>query len=187
VRVVSGDFTRARPPREPFSVVGNIPYSRTADIVRWCLEAPRLTSATLVTQLEYARKRTGAYGRWSRLTVLTWPWWSWRLAGRISRDRFRPVPRVDAGVLVLCRRPELLVPGALGDEYRRMVELGFGGEGGSLSASLRRGYPAGRVAVALREAGISSGTPVGLVSPVQWVDAFRVLSGSGRMRPPSTP
>ncbi|WP_017586678.1 ErmE/ErmH/ErmO/ErmR family 23S rRNA (adenine(2058)-N(6))-methyltransferase [Nocardiopsis ganjiahuensis] len=177
VRVVHGDFTRARPPREPFSVVGNIPYSRTADIVRWCLEAPRLTSATLVTQLEYARKRTGAYGRWSRLTVLTWPWWSWRLAGRIGRDRFRPVPRVDAGVLVLRRRAEPLVPWERGDEYRRMVELGFGGVGGSLSASLRRGYPAARVAAALRQAGATPGTPVGLVSPEQWLEVFRALAG----------
>ncbi|WP_017580038.1 ErmE/ErmH/ErmO/ErmR family 23S rRNA (adenine(2058)-N(6))-methyltransferase [Nocardiopsis valliformis] len=177
VRVVHGDFTRARPPREPFAVVGNIPYSRTADIVRWCLEAPELTSATLVTQLEYARKRTGVYGRWSRLTVLTWPWWSWRLAGRISRDRFRPVPRVDAGVLVLRRRTEPLVPRARGGEYRRMVELGFGGVGGSLSASLCRAYPAARVAAALREAGIAPDTPVGLVAPDQWVAVFRFLAG----------
>lgn len=177
VRVVRGDFTRARPPREPFSVVGNIPYSRTADIVRWCLEAPALTSATLVTQLEYARKRTGAYGRWSRLTVLTWPWWSWQLAGRIGRDRFRPVPRVDAGVLILRRRTAPLVPWARRSEYRRLVELGFGGVGGSLSASLCRAYPAPRVAAALREAKVAPGTPVGLVTPDQWVEVFRVLAG----------
>jgi 23S rRNA (adenine-N6)-dimethyltransferase len=177
VRVVHGDFTRARPPREPFAVVGNIPYSRTADIVRWCLDAPELTSATLVTQLEYARKRTGAHGRWSRLTVLTWPWWSWRLAGRIGRDRFRPQPRVDAGVLVLRRRTGALVPWERRGEYRRMVELGFGGVGGSLSASLRRVYPAARVATALRKAGVAAGAPVGLVSPDQWVVVFRVLAG----------
>ncbi|USY22960.1 ErmE/ErmH/ErmO/ErmR family 23S rRNA (adenine(2058)-N(6))-methyltransferase [Nocardiopsis exhalans] len=177
VRVVHGDFTRAHPPREPFAVVGNIPYSRTADIVRWCLEAPELTSATLITQLEYARKRTGAYGRWSRLTVLTWPWWSWRLAGRISRDRFRPVPRVDAGVLVLRRRGEALVPWERRGEYRRMVELGFGGVGGSLSASLRREHPTARVAAALREAAIAPDAPVGLVAPDQWVVVFRVLAG----------
>ncbi|GAA1080067.1 ErmE/ErmH/ErmO/ErmR family 23S rRNA (adenine(2058)-N(6))-methyltransferase [Nocardiopsis metallicus] len=177
VRVVHGDFTRARPPREPFAVVGNIPYSRTADIVRWCLDAPELTSATLVTQLEYARKRTGAYGRWSRLTVLTWPWWSWRLAGRIGRDRFRPEPRVDAGVLVLRRRAEALVPWERRGEYRRMVELGFGGVGGSLSASLRRVYPAGRVVAALGVAGVAPSTPVGLVNPNQWVAVFRALAG----------
>lgn len=180
VRVVHGDFTRARPPREPFSVVGNIPYSRTSDIVRWCLEAPGLSSATLVTQLEYARKRTGAYGKWSLVTVLSWPWWSWRLAGRIDRNRFHPVPRVDAGIMVLGRRSEPLVPVERRAEYRRMVELGFGGVGGSLSASLSREYPAGRVAAALRSARVAGGAPVGLVHPDQWVEVFWSLAGPGR-------
>lgn len=183
VRVVHGDFTRSRPPREPFSVVGNIPYSRTSDIVRWCLEAPMLTSAVLVTQLEYARKRTGAYGRWSLVTVLSWPWWSWRLAGRIDRNRFRPAPRVDAGVLVLGRRTEPLVPVGRRAQYRRMVELGFGGVGGSLSASLSREFPAGRVGDALRSAGVDTGTPVGLVRPDQWLEVFRALCGPGRPGP----
>lgn len=177
VRVVRGDFTRSPAPREPFAVVGNIPYSRTADIVRWCLKAPGLTSATLVTQLEYAGKRTGAYGRWSRLTVLTWPQWSWRLAGRIGRDRFRPAPRVDAGLLVLTRRAEPLVPQERMGEYRRMVELGFTGVGGSLAASLRRDYPARKVAAALRKAGIAPSAPVGVVTPEQWVGVLRVLAG----------
>ncbi|WP_049575267.1 ErmE/ErmH/ErmO/ErmR family 23S rRNA (adenine(2058)-N(6))-methyltransferase [Nocardiopsis sp. SBT366] len=183
VRVVHGDFTRSRPPREPFSVVGNIPYSRTSDIVRWCLEAPMLTSAVLVTQLEYARKRTGAYGRWSLVTVLSWPWWSWRLAGRIDRNRFRPAPRVDAGVLVLGRRTEPLVPVGRRAQYRRMVELGFSGVGGSLSASLSREFPAGRVGDALRSAGVDTGTPVGLVRPDQWLEVFRALRGPGRPGP----
>ncbi len=180
VRVVRADFTRARPPGGQFHVVGNIPYSRTADIVRWCLNAPGLVSATLVTQWEYARKRTGGFGRWSRLTVLTWPEWSWSLAGRIDRRRFRPVPRVDSGVLVLRRRRTALVdPDRMGG-YRRMVELGFGGVGGSLGASLRRVHPARRVERALARAGIAPGTPVGHVSPDQWLAVFDVLDDRSR-------
>ncbi|WP_053619983.1 ErmE/ErmH/ErmO/ErmR family 23S rRNA (adenine(2058)-N(6))-methyltransferase [Nocardiopsis sp. NRRL B-16309] len=177
LRVVCADFTRARPPREPFAVVGNIPYARTAGIVRWCLAAPGLTRATLVTQLEYARKRAGAYGRWSRLTVLTWPEWSWSLAGRIGRDRFRPVPRVDAGILVLHRRARPLVAPERRAAYRRLVELGFGGVGGSLGASLRRAHPARRVASALRAARVAPDAPVGAVSPDQWLTVFHALDG----------
>ncbi len=97
VRVIAGDFLAARPPRGPFAVAGNVPFSRTADVVDWCLRAPALTEATLITQLEYARKRTGDYGRWTLLTVRTWPRYAWRLAGRVDRYGFRPAPRVDAG------------------------------------------------------------------------------------------
>ncbi|MFC4060835.1 ribosomal RNA small subunit methyltransferase A [Planomonospora corallina] len=104
VRVVRGDFLAARAPREPFAVAGNIPYAITSKIVDWCLRAPALTSATLVTQLEYARKRTGDFGRWSMLTVLTWPWYRWELVGRIGREAFRPVPAVDSAILRIERR-----------------------------------------------------------------------------------
>ena len=112
LRLVQGDFLRARPPREPFAVVGNIPYSRTTDIVRWCLAAPCLTSATLLTQLEYARKHTGGYGRWPLLTVRTWPEWEWRQHGRVSRTSFTPVPRGDSAVLRVERRTRPLLPRA---------------------------------------------------------------------------
>jgi 23S rRNA (adenine-N6)-dimethyltransferase len=71
VTCLPGDFLGVAPPRGPFAVVGNIPWALTAPVVEWCLRAPGLTSATLLTQLEYARKRAGDYGRWSRLTVLT--------------------------------------------------------------------------------------------------------------------
>lgn len=172
VRVVCADFTRVRPPQEPFSVVGNIPYSRTSDIVRWCLAAPALTGATLITQWEYAAKRTGGHGRWSRLTVLSWPRWSWETAGRIPRHRFHPVPRVDAGILLLRRRTAPLLDPADADGYRRLVDLGFSGLGGSLRASLRRAHPVRRVDRALDAARVPGDAAVGFVSPDQWITVF---------------
>jgi len=177
VAVRHQDFLTARPPREPFSVVGNIPYALTAPIVRWCLRAPALTSATLVTQLEYARKRTGDYGRWSRLTVATWPEFHWGLSGRIPRRAFRPLPRVDSGILRLERRPVPLVPGRAMAAYRSFVELGFGGVGGSLHASLRWRYPARRVDGAFRAARLEASTVVAHVWPEQWLLLFRLLGG----------
>ena len=175
VRVVIGDFLAARPPGTPFQVVGNAPFSVTSPIVDWCLDAATLTSATIITQLEYARKRTGGYGRWSLLTVSTWPRVRWELRGTISRTQFRPVPRVDAGILHLARRPEpLIAPRRLG-AYQRVVRAGFGGVGGSLLASLRREYPADRLGAAFRAAGIDRGAVVAFVSPDQWMELFRVL------------
>jgi 23S rRNA (adenine-N6)-dimethyltransferase len=175
VRVVIGDFLAARAPREPFHVVGNAPFSLTSPIVDWCLGAGAMTSATLITQLEYARKRTGGYGRWSLLTVSTWPRVDWRLRGTISRTQFRPVPRVDAGILHLARRSEPLIPARRLGAYQRLVRAGCSGVGGSLLASLRREYPADRLGAAFRAAGIDRGAVVAFVSPTQWVELFRVL------------
>ncbi|MFI5487357.1 ErmE/ErmH/ErmO/ErmR family 23S rRNA (adenine(2058)-N(6))-methyltransferase [Micromonospora echinaurantiaca] len=169
------DFLASDPPPEPFEVVGNIPWSLTSAVVRWCLAAPTLRAATLLTQLEYARRRSGDYGRWTRLTVLTWPEFGWRLVGRVPRTAFRPVPRVDAGVLRLERRSEPLLPPAALPAYRRTVATGFDGVGGSLAASLARHHPRARLAAALRATRLDPATPVGHVWPEQWLVLFRLL------------
>ncbi|MEV3993675.1 ErmE/ErmH/ErmO/ErmR family 23S rRNA (adenine(2058)-N(6))-methyltransferase [Streptomyces sp. NPDC049837] len=176
VRVVAGDFLAVRPPREPFAVVGNVPFSRTAAIVDWCLGAPALTDATLITQLEYARKRTGDFGRWSRLTVTQWPWFSWAFLGRIGRREFRPVPRVDAGILRVERRARPLLPPGEAAAYRRLVEAGFGGVGGSVYASLRReGHSARRLERAFGAAGLDRSVVVAHVPPEGWLALHRAL------------
>ncbi|MEG8278806.1 ErmE/ErmH/ErmO/ErmR family 23S rRNA (adenine(2058)-N(6))-methyltransferase [Streptomyces sp. AHA2] len=175
VRVVAGDFLAARAPRTDFSVAANVPFSRTSDVVDWCLRAPALTDATLITQLEYARRRTGDYGSWTLLTVRSWPCHAWRLIGRIGRHRFRPVPRVDAGVLRIERRAvPLLEAGAL-PGWRSLVELGFSGVGGSLQASLRRARPRRRVDAAFRAAGLDRDVLVGEVDPGRWLRLYEVL------------
>ncbi|MFC4563008.1 ErmE/ErmH/ErmO/ErmR family 23S rRNA (adenine(2058)-N(6))-methyltransferase [Nocardiopsis mangrovi] len=180
VTVEHADIRTAAPPGDSFAAVGNIPYSITADIVDWCLAARGLTSATLVTQLEYARKRTGGYGRWSRLTVRTWPDFSWEMGRRIPRDRFHPVPRVDSAVLLLRRRARPLLPAHLRGAYRRLVDLGFTGTGGSLRASLRTAHAAHRVDAALAAAGIGRTTVVAFVAPDQWITLAAHLLDTAR-------
>jgi 23S rRNA (adenine-N6)-dimethyltransferase len=175
VRVISGDFLAARAPRTAFSVAGNVPFSRTAAVVDWCLRAPALTDATLLTQLEYARKRTGDYGRWTLLTVRSWPRYEWRLLGRVGRHSFRPVPRVDAGILRVERRETPLLDAAAYEGWRSLVELGFSGVGGSLHASLRRAHRRRRVDAAFRAARLDPGVPVGEVSPARWLRLHEVL------------
>jgi 23S rRNA (adenine-N6)-dimethyltransferase len=172
IECVHADFLSVNPPQVPFALVGNIPFAITSEIVDWCLRASTLTSATVVTQLEYARKRTGAYGRWSMVTVRTWPWFDWRLLGTISRERFRHVPAVDSGILRLERRPEGLLPEGALPEYEDFVTAGFGGTGGSLHASLSGRYAPARVTAAFRAAELSPDTVVAFAHPDQWVTLF---------------
>ncbi|WP_405793499.1 ErmE/ErmH/ErmO/ErmR family 23S rRNA (adenine(2058)-N(6))-methyltransferase [Streptomyces sp. NBC_01506] len=182
VRVYERDFVTVRPPREPFAVVGNVPFSRTADIVDWCLRAPALTDATLITQLEYARKRTGDFGRWSLRTVETWPYVEWLLLGRVGRREFRPVPRVDAAILRLERRPRPLLPTAQLADYRRLVEVGFSGVGGSLYASLRRaGHARRRLDAAFETAGVDRTAIVAFVPPAAWLTLHLKLNETSRL------
>ncbi|BDT87603.1 23S ribosomal RNA methyltransferase Erm [Nocardia cyriacigeorgica] len=175
IRVIHNDFRRAHAPGQPFAVVANIPFGISTDILRWCLDARHLTSATLLTQREFARKHCGDYDRWTKLTVTHWPASTSRLGPRIGRTCFDPVPRVDAAVLRLARRPRPLLAGRETADYRALVELGFSGVGGSLSASLRREFPAPRVNAACVAAGIEPDAPVGLVHPDRWITLYRQL------------
>ena len=176
------DFLAARQPARQFQVIGNAPFSLTSPIIDWCLRATRMTAATLITQREYARKRTGGYGRWTQLTVSTWPQVSWRLVGTIPRTDFRPVPRVDAAILRLERRTEPLISPARQAAYRRLVQAGFSGIGGSVRASLRRSYPADQVASACASAGLDRRAVVAYVSPDQWIQIFRTLDAQSRQQ-----
>ncbi len=96
---------------------------------------------------------------------------------RISRRWFRPVPAVDSAVLRLERRPVPLIPPGLMHDFRDLVETGFTGKGGSLDASLRRRFPARRVAAGFRRARLEQGVVVAYVTPGQWITLFEELHG----------
>ncbi|MEU1980735.1 23S ribosomal RNA methyltransferase Erm [Nocardia sp. NPDC019395] len=178
ISIVCKDFRIVEPPADPFAVVANIPFAASTDILRWCLAAPRLTAATLLTQYEFARKHSGDYGRWTKLTITHWPDSVPALGERVGRHEFFPVPRVDGAVLRIVRRPVPLLPAGARADYRRMVELGFSGLGGSLAASLRRVHSARAVGAACVAAGIATGLPVGLVAPEAWITLYHRLHDS---------
>ena len=175
VRVIEEDVTAARLPGTPVRMVGNIPFAQTAAIVDRCLTAPALQSAALLVQNDVARKRAGTAGRWTRRTVLSWPEFGWHYAGPVRRDRFRPRPSVDGGLLLIRRRTRPLLPPSALPAYRQLVAAGFRGVGGSLAASLRRSHPRSRVDAALRAAEVDPAAPVGHVSPGAWTVIARRL------------
>lgn len=175
VTVVAADFLQAEPPQRRFHVAGNVPFAITARVVDWCLNARTLATATLITQLESARKRSGDYRRWTPLTVETWPWVEWRLHGRISREAFRPVPAVDTAVMILLRRRTPRLPDTSREAWLHMVATGSRGVGGSLHASLRRSYTR-RVDAAFASAELDRATVVAFVTPEQWLRIFPTLT-----------
>jgi 23S rRNA (adenine-N6)-dimethyltransferase len=113
VRVVEGDFLSLSFPNRPFRVIGSLPFGHTTDVLRRLLDDPYLAleRADLIVQWEVARKRAALPS--STLRSTTWvPWWEFRLGRHVPATAFRPVPRVDSGVLTITRRqPPLLPPG----------------------------------------------------------------------------
>jgi 23S rRNA (adenine-N6)-dimethyltransferase len=169
VEVVCGDACVARLPAEPFSVVANLPFDRTTDLLRRLLDDPGspLVRADLVVDWRVAWKRGVPWP--STLNGVAWgAFYELSAARRLSRDVFEPPPSVDAGVLVCRRRPVPLVEVERAPAYRAFVAEGF-----------RRGP---RAVVPNRVLNRVCRRPSAArdLDPHQWAELFRALEPSGR-------
>jgi 23S rRNA (adenine-N6)-dimethyltransferase len=123
VHVVARDFLAVTLPHEPFRVFGSLPFARTTDILHRLLDDPAipLRRADVIVQWEVAVKRA-AVPPVTRVSTAWAPWWEMRLARRIPAAMFRPVPRVDAGLLAITRRDPPLLPVAMARAYADFVQ-----------------------------------------------------------------
>jgi 23S rRNA (adenine-N6)-dimethyltransferase len=122
VRVVEADFLAMPLPTRPFRVIGSLPFGETTGVLRRLFDDPlvRLQRADLIVQWEVARKRSALPP--TTLLSTSWaPWWEFSLGRRILTTEFRPVPRVDAGVLVAIRRVQPLLPLDMAGPYAEFV------------------------------------------------------------------
>ena len=109
-------------PQSPFRVVACLPFRATTAILHRLLDDPRLPlqRADLIAQAEVARKRASVPPE--TLLSTTWtPWWEFRTGRHLPTATFRPVPQVDATVLVVSRRQPPLLPVSMAPEYARFV------------------------------------------------------------------
>lgn len=178
VEVVGGDFLRFELPSTPFKVVGNIPYSRTAAIVKRLVDAPTPPEdACLVVQREAAERFAGGpYGPETLTSLLLKPWWQVEILRRLRRTDFDPPPRVGSVLLWLARRPKPLVDQAHGALYRRFIGEAFGRVGNTARQCLRPVFTGRQLRQLARDLRFDlSARPSGL-SFDQWLGLFRYLA-----------
>jgi 16S rRNA A1518/A1519 N6-dimethyltransferase RsmA/KsgA/DIM1 with predicted DNA glycosylase/AP lyase activity len=97
VTVIEGDLLQTRFVA-PFAVIANIPFSRTAALLRRLLfEPPRPEEALLLIQREAAEKYTG--DRLSLVSLAAMPWFDVRIVHHFARSDFVPAPGVDTVLL----------------------------------------------------------------------------------------
>jgi 23S rRNA (adenine-N6)-dimethyltransferase len=175
VSIVEADFLRFALPRQPgYKVVGSIPYSRTAQIVRHLLEAAfPPDDAFLVMQREAAQRFAGApFAPESLQSLLLKPWWQSEIVRHLERREFEPPPTVHSAVFWLARRGRPLIATSEADTYRRFVRSCFG-QGQTVDACLRRCFTRHQIRRLSRDLRFEiAGTPSAL-SFDQWLALFR--------------
>ncbi|BBG03206.1 MULTISPECIES: 23S ribosomal RNA methyltransferase Erm [Pseudonocardia] len=172
VTVRHGDLVRERLDR-PVDVVSNVPYALTTPLLRRLLGAPQWAHALLLLQWEVARKRA-AVGGTTALTARWWPWFGFRLVGRVPARAFRPVPSVDGGILEITRRACPLVDGPAGP-YQRMVDQVFTGRGRGVVDVVARRY--GRATARAWAAGarLDARTLPRDLGPEHWAELYALV------------
>jgi 23S rRNA (adenine-N6)-dimethyltransferase len=126
VTVVEADARRWAWPREPFTVVANLPFAGSGEILSSLLRDPRngLRSADVIVQWELAAKQAAVWPATMRATYWR-AWFDIAIAARLARSAFSPPPSVDAAVLRYTRRPRPLVPPDDHDRYRQLLAEAF--------------------------------------------------------------
>jgi len=125
-RVVEDDARSWTWPRDPFSVVSNLPFTGSGEILSSLLGDPtrRLEHASVIVQWELAEKQAAVWPATMRATY----WRAWfviAIVGRLARSAFAPPPSVDAAVLRFLRRHRPLVPPDEHLRYRKLLADAF--------------------------------------------------------------
>ena len=182
VTVAEADVLTAPLPAERFRVVANIPFGITTKILRRLLDSDALARADLIVQAEVARKR-GTRGRGTLLNACWEPWFEFGTGARIPATAFRPVPRVDAAVLIVTRRTVPLADPAARRDYTDFVTAAFEGARPTVASALAHTIPRGRFAGLARELGFAPGALPSQLGVNQWTGLFRAAGPVRRGAP----
>lgn len=126
VRTVVGDFLSTPLPTKPYRVIANPPFALTTALFARLLDDPTHGPwrADILVQYEVARKRAATPP--ANLRTAAWaPWWSFRLGPKVPRTAFRPVPKVDAALLIVRRRDPEVFPEWLAPKLRELLRPGW--------------------------------------------------------------
>lgn len=122
VEIVRRDFRMTEWPSETYRVVSNPPFGLTTALFARLFDNPAEgpSRADLLIQSEVAQKRAATPP--TTLRSAAWaPWWTFQLGPVVPRKAFRPVPRVDAALLVVRRRYPPVLPEWLAPQLRELL------------------------------------------------------------------
>lgn len=176
VSIVHEDFLSFRPGSgAAYKVVGNIPYSRTAAIVRRLVDGVQPPEdAYLILQREAAERFAGTpFAPESLPSLLLKPWWHVEIVRRLRRTDFDPPPRVDSVVLWLARRTRPLLHRTDDAGYRSFIEACFGQGGNTVQRCLRSTFTRKQIDRLSRDLRFDSSASPSSLSFYQWLGLYR--------------
>jgi len=160
-------------PREPYSVVSNVPFSISAALVRRLLDASGPPDdAWLILQREAASKFAGVPEE-TMFSLIRKPRFTIDVARHIPRAAFVPRPPVEAALLHVKRRPACLLPTRSMEAWRGFVRQGFRSGAADVRTALRPYFTRRQLVILSRNLRFDLRAPPSSLTFGQWLAMFR--------------
>jgi 23S rRNA (adenine-N6)-dimethyltransferase len=173
VFVVHEDALKVELPKEPFTVVANVPFCNTTSILHRLLDDPTSPPerAYLVVQKQVALKH--AQSKPTTLKTLHWsPWYRFSASLRLPADAFYPEPQVTACLMVAAKRgPPLLQP-CHRQLFLDLVRQAFEGRGNTVGSVLRPTFTRTQLRRLARDNRFALDLPPSMLTVSQWASLF---------------
>ena len=178
VRIVEADILRTAVSellRSPYRVAGNIPYNLTGALFVHLLEQPQPPARIdLLVQKEVAERLVAPPGAWSLATLGVRVYGRPELTGRVPRNAFLPVPRVDSALVRITPDAEPALPRADLPAFFRFVTPFFQARRKQLTFVLSRRWGVGgaEARARLRVIGIDPARRAETLTLEEWRQLF---------------
>lgn len=173
IRIVHGDIRKVRLPAKPFSVVSNIPFSITTDILDRLLgaEGSMLQSGVLIVEKGAARRFTS--NTYLEPRPLRWSmYFRLEMIAVIPRTHFAPPPGVDAAIMRIARRDRPLIPAGKGKQFAAFAACMLREPRLMTAHALKGIFTPVQLKHSLRIAKADREQPVATLSAEQWGSLF---------------
>jgi 16S rRNA (adenine1518-N6/adenine1519-N6)-dimethyltransferase len=175
VEIIHADILKVDPAalmgQDGYSVIANIPYYITSNLIRHLLEAKEKPARLVLTiQREVAERITAKPGDMSLLALGVQVYGRPKIVARIPAGAFYPPPTVDSAVVRVDLYPEPLISSGQLDTFFRLAKAGFGQKRKTLRNALGAGlsWPGAQVAELLASAGIDPQRRAETLSLDEW-------------------
>jgi 16S rRNA (adenine1518-N6/adenine1519-N6)-dimethyltransferase len=123
----------------PLIVIANIPYYISAKIMKWCIANKQyLNKCVLMVQKEFCEKLVALPGQalYSSLGVYVSAFFSVKKLFNVSRQCFRPIPKVDSSVMLVVPSNAYAYPAD--SRLFDMIRTGFWGRRKPFKSALKK-------------------------------------------------
>lgn len=175
VQVYSGDFLDYNLPSDPYKVFSNIPFNKTADIIRKLLNAHNSPDDTyLVTQKESALKYAGSpLSKETLFSVIIKPWFDLTVEHSFQRTDFDPQPNIEIVLLRIQKREVPIISESHSKLYKDFVSYAFNRSNPNLKRGLRNIFTPTQFARIIQTLRVNESTTPTQLSFEQWIDLFQ--------------